>query len=72
MTQVFIDDLVRMEENEARLTPEQIENWRNTLFNILGGYALIMPAGQIQNYRDAIQFEIKRQAALAPKKKYKR
>ena len=37
------------------LTPEQIENWRNTLLGTLGPYALIMPEADLIKYRDMVQ-----------------
>lgn len=42
---------------EHKLTPEQIENWRNVLFLQLGSYALIMPAEEIQWLRDKMAAE---------------
>ena len=39
----------------ARLTPEQIKNWRNILCGMIGPYALIMPDGDIQRLRDQMQ-----------------
>lgn len=42
-------------ETADTLTPEQIANWRQALVPLLGGYALIMPAEQIQRYRDKMQ-----------------
>ncbi len=40
------------------LTPAQIENWRNVLFNIIGPYALIAPDEDIQRMRDQMQANI--------------
>jgi hypothetical protein len=40
---------------EGKLTPEQIENWRNVLLGMIGPYALIMPAEQVQAMRDKFQ-----------------
>lgn len=37
------------------LTPEQIENWRRILVGMLGPYALIMPASQIEAVRSRFQ-----------------
>ena len=39
----------------ARLTPEQIKNWRNILCGIIGPYALIMPDDDVQRLRDQMQ-----------------
>lgn len=41
--------------SDAPLTPEQIEHWRNTLCGMMGPYALIMPAADIQKYKDIVQ-----------------
>jgi hypothetical protein len=41
--------------NDEKLTPEQIENWRRVLCGMIGPYALMMPAEQIQLYRDKLQ-----------------
>ena len=41
--------------SESKLTPEQVENWRNVLLQTLGPYALIMPPEEIQRYRDRMQ-----------------
>ena len=43
------------EKHECKLTPEQIENWRNVLLMTLGPYAMLMTAEQIQKYRDMMQ-----------------
>jgi hypothetical protein len=40
---------------DSRLTPEQIQTWRNVLLNMLGPYALIMPDWQVQKMRDVLQ-----------------
>lgn len=39
----------------TELSPEQVKNWRNAMFGMLGGYALIMPVEQIQQLRDKMQ-----------------
>ena len=41
--------------SDEKLTPEQIENWRRVLCGMIGPYALMMPAEQIQLYRDKLQ-----------------
>ena len=38
-----------------RLTPEQIENWRNLLLITLGPIALYLSEDKIQSYRDQMQ-----------------
>lgn len=38
-----------------QLTEEQVANWRRVLCGMLGGYALIMPAEQVQALRDRFQ-----------------
>ena len=40
------------------LTPEQVENWRNTLSMTLGPYAGIMPVEQIEAYVNMMQAKI--------------
>jgi len=37
------------------LTPEQIKNWRNVLFGIIGPYANLMPDEDVQAFRDKMQ-----------------
>ncbi len=46
-----------MSENtdSEKLTPEQIQNWRNVLAGLLGPYALIMSNEEIQDFRDKMQ-----------------
>lgn len=51
------------DENETRtchhpdcnLTDEQVENWRKTLFGMIGPAALILPREEIQSFRDSMQ-----------------
>jgi hypothetical protein len=38
-----------------KLTPEQIENWRNVLRYTFGPYAMIMSDEEIQKHRDMEQ-----------------
>jgi len=45
-------------ETENKLSPEQIENWRNVLVSFVGPYALIMPEEQINEFRDRFQSKI--------------
>jgi len=40
---------------QTTLTPAQLENWRKVLYGILGPYALILPANDIQQMRDRLQ-----------------
>lgn len=41
--------------NENKLTLEQIENWRTILIGIVGPYALLMTAEEIQKFHDGMQ-----------------
>jgi len=41
-----------------KLTPEQIENWRVSLLDVLGPYALIMSVEQIEAFRKRVQEEL--------------
>ena len=43
---------------ERKLTPEQIENWRNVLLGMIGPYALIMPVEQVQKWRDKFKEQV--------------
>lgn len=40
------------------LTPEQIENWRNVIFRMIGPYAFYMPKEDVQKFRDMLQARI--------------
>jgi len=40
------------------LTPAQIENWRNVLFNIVGPVALILSEGEIQRFKENMEERI--------------
>ncbi len=40
------------------LTPEQIKNWRQVLFGMIGPYALIMPDAEVQLLRDRMQQQV--------------
>lgn len=42
-------------ENSNQLSPKQIENWRRVLCGLLGPYALMAPAEEIQALRDKFQ-----------------
>lgn len=42
----------------SKLTDQQIQNFRNVLFGIIGPYAAIMPVAQIEAYRDKLQSNI--------------
>jgi cytoplasmic iron level regulating protein YaaA (DUF328/UPF0246 family) len=48
----------RKEMENEKLTPEQVENWRNFLVTLVGLYALLLTAEQIQAYRDSMQKNI--------------
>lgn len=43
---------------EGSLSPEQIKNWRNVLCGMVGPYALIMPDGEVQAFKDKLQSEV--------------
>lgn len=45
------------------LTPAQVEHWRKVLFSMVGPYALLMTAEQIQQYRDTFQANINKAIA---------
>jgi len=44
-----------MSNDDGKLTPEQIENWRKVLVMQLGPYALMMPDEEVQMMRDKMQ-----------------
>lgn len=46
-----------MTDKSEKLTPEQIKNWRNVLFGMIGSYALIMPEEDIEAFRARMQHE---------------
>ena len=48
----------KSKQSSDTLTPTQIENWRQVLFQTLGPYALFMPVSQILAYKDRMQQEI--------------
>jgi hypothetical protein len=39
----------------AKLTPEQVKNWRDTLCGMIGPYALVMSEERINKMRDRFQ-----------------
>jgi hypothetical protein len=43
---------------EKEMTPEQVENWRKVLCEILGPYALIMPVEDVHKFRDKLQKKV--------------
>ena len=45
-------------EEDSKLTPEQIENWRRILVTQIGPYALFMSLEEIQEHRDMIQKQV--------------
>ena len=45
-------------QNEHKLTPEQIKNWRQILCRMVGEYAMIMPESAIQNLRNMLQARV--------------
>ena len=42
-------------DSDEKLTPAQVENWRNVLCNVIGPSALIMPESDIQACKDETQ-----------------
>jgi hypothetical protein len=44
--------------SESILSPTQIENWRRVLVGMIGPYALLMPANEIQKFRDKMQKDV--------------
>lgn len=44
--------------DEDKLSPEQIENWRRILTMQVGPYALLMTAEEIQRHKDFLQQRI--------------
>ena len=52
--------------DNTRLTDEQIKNWRNVLIAMLGPYALIMSADEIQNIHDETQAILNKAATRRP------
>ena len=52
-------------ERKARaLSPEQIENWRKALTEIVGPFALVMPESMVQEFRDLIQQRLDREGKV--------
>lgn len=50
-------DAVSGSAADGKLTPAQIESWRNVLCGMFGPYALIMPESDIQKFKDRIESE---------------
>jgi len=50
---------------DNKLTPEQIKNWRNYLYTIIGSYALICSEKEIQMFKDTYQGKIDRGVATS-------
>jgi hypothetical protein len=44
--------------SDGTLSPTQIENWRRVLVGMIGPYALLMPANEIQKFRDKMQKDV--------------
>lgn len=42
----------------APLTPEQIKNWREVLFSMIGSYAYLMTDAEVQMHKDMTQRRI--------------
>jgi hypothetical protein len=49
------NDMDNDNNEDAKLTPEQIKNWRNILLGMIGPYALLMPDEEVQQIRDIMQ-----------------
>ncbi len=43
------------EDAAKKLSPEQIKNWRDVLYHMVGPYALVMPEEMVQEFRDRFQ-----------------
>ena len=43
------------EDAAKKLSPEQIKNWREILFHMVGPYALVMPEETVQAFKDRFQ-----------------
>ena len=54
-TEEFAADLL---DEQVRLTPEQIQNWRNVLKEMIGLCALVIPDERVQKYRDDFQKKV--------------
>ena len=44
--------------DKNKMSPKQIENFRRVLVGMIGPYALMMPAEEIQRYKDSMQHQI--------------
>jgi len=42
----------------TKLTEEQLKNWRQILFGIVGMYAFIMPDGEVERMKDKMQNQV--------------
>jgi len=51
-------DVIVSGDGDGKLSPEQIENWRRILCEMLGPYALIASDAEIQKMRDKFQKRI--------------
>jgi hypothetical protein len=47
-------------QRSEKLTPAQVENWRNILLGMIGPYALMMPEEDVQALRDKLQEHVSR------------
>lgn len=45
-------------DDDGKLTPEQIQHWRDVLCTMFGPYALMMPNEQVQAVRDKYDREL--------------
>jgi len=42
-------------DEPAKMTPEQIQNWRKILVGMIGPYAIIMSVEEVHKFRDKFQ-----------------
>lgn len=46
--------------DDKKLTPQQVEHWRNVLFRMIGPYAFIMPEEDVNSMREKLQADMER------------
>lgn len=55
----FVSEYGDILESDTILNSNQIENWRTVLYNMgVGPYAYIMPASEIQAFKDLVQSRV--------------
>lgn len=47
--------MTKQEMQSITLTAEQVDNWRKTMFTMMGPVAFILPDADIQKFRDRMQ-----------------